>query len=121
MVDFEFKPIQKIIIHEILKWSMEEFIDRFVKPNSIVQWVDGIVMQRSAYASQTPKMIDDEVNGIVHWAMVEFAKMPDYRPKLMNETIGAFAQVNDVSNNNVFKDFARWLKNDQRWFPNTSE
>jgi len=121
MVDFEYKPIQKIILHEVLKWSMDEFIARFVKPNSSVQWADGIVMVRSSYKTSTPQMVDDEVNGIVHWAAVEFAEMPDYKPKLGNEILGAFAQVNDVSNNNVFKDFSRWLKNDPRWFPKTGE
>ena len=121
MVEFEFKPIEKVVVHEILKWTIDEFTTRFVKPNSILQWVDGILMQRSVFKSQTPKMIDDEVNGIVHWALVEFAEMPDYKDKISNESIGAFAQVNDVSNNNVFKDFARWLKNDPRWFPNTGQ
>ncbi len=66
-------------------------------------------------------MAEDQVNGIVHWAAVEFAEMSSYKPKLINESVGAFASVNDVSNNNVFKDFARWLKDDPRWFPKTGE
>jgi len=121
MVDFEFNPVKKIIIHEILKWSMEEFIARFVKPNSPLQWVDGIVMQKSTYKTQTTTMIDDELNGVVHWAMVEFAEMADYKPTLGNEIEGEFAPITDVSNNNGFKDFARWLKNDPRWFSSSGE
>ncbi len=119
MVDFEFKPIEKVILHEILKWSLEELIDRHVKPNSAVQWVDGIVMVRSGYKSMSPKMVEDEANGIVHWAVVEFAEMEEFKPQLVNEKTNSMARVSDVSTNNVFKDFARWLKSDPRWFPNT--
>lgn len=120
MVEFELKPIEKVILHEILKWSLEEFIDRFVKPNSTVQWVDGIVMLRSVFKSQSPKMIEDESNGITHWALVEFAEMREFKSQLVNEKTSSVARVNDVSTNNVYKDFARWLKNDPRWFPSTN-
>lgn len=119
MVEFEFKPIQKIILHEILKWSLEEFIDRFVKPNSVLQWVDGIVMRRSVYKSMSSKMIEDETNGITHWALVEFAEMKEFTPQLVNEKTNSMALVNNVSTNNVYGDFVRWLKNDPRWFPKT--
>jgi len=119
LVEFEFKPIEKVIIHEILKWSLEEFIDRFVKPSSIVQWADGVVMIRSVFKSQSPKMVEDEANGIAHWALVEFAEMKEFKPQLVNEKTNSMARVNDVSTNNVFKDFARWLKNDPGWFPST--
>jgi len=119
MVEFEFKPIEKVVVHEILKWTLDEFIARFVKPNSKVQWVNGIVMIRSNYQSMTPKMVDDESNGTVHWALVEFAEMAEFKPQLLNESNNSVASVNDVSNNNVFGDFARWLKDDPKWFPKT--
>jgi len=120
MVEFEFKPIEKVVVHEILKWSMGEVVQRLVKPNSKVQWADGIVFIRSNYQTMTPQMADDAANGIVHWALIEFAEMPEMKPQLINENTSAVASVNDVSNNNVFGDLVRWLRNDPRWFPKNS-
>ena len=118
MVEFEYKPFEKVIVHEIIKWELPEFIKRHVKPNTAFQWADGIVMLRGVFKSQTPKMVDDETNGIVHWALIEFAEMTELKQHLINEENGATAKINDVSINNVFTDFVRWLRSDSRWFPN---
>lgn len=78
---------------------------------------DGIVMIKGSCKTQTPQLADDEIKGIVHWVLVEFAEMPELKPQLIDENTSAVAKVNDVSNNNVFGEFVRWLKDDSRWFP----
>ncbi len=117
MVEFEFVPIKKVIVHEILKWDLDEFIERYVNPKSSVQWVEGIIMLRTPYAQRTPKMVDDEINGVIHWAAVQFAEMPEFKPQLTNEKTATVGKVNDVSNNSILGEFVRYLKDNPRWFP----
>ena len=117
MVEIEFRPIKKVVVHEISKLTMDEFVNRYVKPNSTVLWADGILMVKGSYSTSTPKMMEDGMGGNIHWALIEFVEMPEFKPKLINEITSAVANVNDVSNNNVFGDFVRWLKSDSPWFP----
>jgi hypothetical protein len=78
-------------------------------------------MSRSTYAHSTPKMMDDEINGIIHWAGVQFAEMPEFKPQLTNEKTASVGKVIDVSNNNILVEFVRNLKNNSTWFPKTGQ
>ena len=116
MVDIEYRPIKKIIVHEIIKYDLDKFTEMKSKnPGNVVHWADGIVMQRGNYASSSPKMSDEEMEGTVHWALVEFAAMPEYKKSITNDATGGTISVIDVSSNTAISDFVRWLKKHSPW------
>ncbi len=115
MVDVEYQPIKKIIIHEIIKYNLQEFIKLKSNPPLPLRWVDGIVFQVGMY-NPSPKMSDDETQGIIHWAALEFAEMKDYKPSLPTNISTVTIPVVDNSSNTAVSDVIRWLKKQPQWF-----
>jgi len=116
MVEIEYKPMTKIIVHEIIKYDFDKFVEaKSKKPGNVVQWADGIVMVRAGFGANSPKMIEEQAEGITHWAVVEYAEMLEYKKTITNDSTGASIMVNDVSTNTALTDFVRWLKNDSPW------
>jgi len=121
MVDIEYRPIQKIIVHEVIKYPLQDFIELKSKnpKTSGAQWCNGIVMQRGSYVNPSPQIMDDESKGIIHWATVEFAEMPEFKQSLMSEQTQAVMRIIDVTKNTAISDFVRWLRNEKIWFPDS--
>ena len=124
MVDVEYQPVKKIIVHEIIKYTFDEFLNLKVRspnpnlPPISVRWANGVVFTASAYPS-TSELINQQVQGIVHYANVEFAEMEEYQSILMNQSSGGSVPVVNYSNNTAVTDFIRWLKDQSQWFPKT--
>lgn len=121
MAEIEYRPIKKIVAHEIMKKSFDEFINLKVKPQNpnVIQlparWIDGIVFTATAFPA-TPELVNEEVAGTIHWAVIEFAEMQDYQQMLTNQNTGSSLMVTDYSSNTAVVDFIRWLKKQPQWF-----
>ncbi len=123
MVDIEFQPIQKIVVHEIIKSkSLEDFIKmKAVSTNQTiparpVRWIDGILFDFASVAIMTPELVNEKVHdGVVHWEIVNFVEMPEYVPMLAHPETGTRMDIIDNSNNTAVSDFIRWLKNEPIW------
>ena len=125
MVDIEYQPIKKIIVHEIIKYSLNEFINLKgrVLPGQAqplpVRWAEGIVFSNASYAGTSPEMLTQQLEGITHWAAVEFAELDDYRQILNHPTTGTAIQLVDNSNNKAVSYFILWLKKRPEWSTST--
>ncbi|MBM3896423.1 MAG: hypothetical protein FJ360_01590 [Thaumarchaeota archaeon] len=114
MVEVEYKPIKKIIVHEFIKYDLKQFIELKSSPPQPVRWIDGIVFQILHYGN-SPKLTDDEIEGIVHWAAVEFAEMSEYKPALPTSISTITIPVIDNSSNTAVSDVIRWIKKQPQW------
>lgn len=121
MVDVAYQPIKKIIIHEILKQSLDDFVRMKAQsaPNGMspmpVRWIDGIVFAFNGMPV-TPEMINERVrDGTVHWDFVEFAEMPNYQKALFHPETNVPLPIVDNSNNTAVSDVIRWLKKQRQW------
>lgn len=74
-----------------------------------VRWAEGIVFTATAYPP-TPELVNEQVQGTIHWQNVEFALMEDYQKVITNQSTGGSANVVDFSQNTSVMDFIRWLK-----------
>lgn len=124
MVEIEYKPIQKIIVHEIMQNSMDEFLDNFVRPVPpnippvIARWIDGVVFIFQSYP-RSPETMRESLEGTVHWEIVNFTEMNEYMETLVNPRNQSMIKVIDNSSNTAVSDFIRWLKRQPQWFPNS--
>jgi len=120
MVDIEYQPIKKIIVHEIIKNTLDEYLRMKAVPpvpNQPVigsRWIDGILFDPVGYPN-IPEIIRDNMEGIVHWNIVNFTDLPEYKPILNHPDTGAPLQVIDNSTNTAVSDFIRWLKTQSQW------
>jgi len=121
MADIEYQPIKKIAVHEIIKQSYDDFINAKAKPQPqgaphvSVRWADGIVFVASGFPP-TPELVNEQVQGTVHWQNVEFAEMEDYQKVITNQNSGGSVNVVDYSQNTAVMDFVRWLRKQPQWF-----
>jgi len=124
MVDVEYQPTKKIIVHEIIKYTFDEFLNLKVRapnpnlPLPNIRWAGGVVFSAGAYPS-TSELVNQQVQGTVHYANLEFAEMEEYQPILMNQSSGGSVPVVNYSNNTAVADLIRWLKDQSQWFPKT--
>ncbi len=125
MVDVAYQPIKKIIVHEVLKQSLDDFIRMKAQPapNGMppmpVRWIDGIVFTFNGMPA-TPEMINERVrDGTVHWDFVEFAEMQNYQKVLFHPETNVPLSIVDNSNNTAVSDVIRWLKKQRQWSSTT--
>ncbi|MHB8545920.1 MAG: hypothetical protein ACYDAJ_04065 [Nitrosotalea sp.] len=121
MVEIQYSPIKKIVVHEIIKYNLEDFIKLKAQPAPTglppppLRWIDGIVFD---FASMplTPEMVNEQAhNGVVHWGFIEFTEMPQIQPNLVHPDTGVSRRVIDGSNNTAVQDAIRWLKGQPQW------
>jgi len=113
MVEFEYQPFKKVIIHEITKIPIEQMIlaralaageGQIALP---LYWVGGIVFEHSL-APLTDDIINEQLKGIIHWSLLMYSDMDDYEEEIVGPhatRITVFKQEGEL-----FKDLAKWLK-----------
>jgi len=120
MVDIEYKPTLKIIIHEIIRSEFQYFLNMFAIPQPSgmpppdVRWIDGILFNFFAFPP-SPEALKDKIEGTIHWEIVNFTEMEKYKSTVTNPQNNIIMSVLDNSSNTAVSDFVRWLKNDSQW------
>jgi hypothetical protein len=125
LVDIEYRPVQKIIIHEVIKYELDDFIQLKAQPRppnappSIVRWADGAVFDYLAFP-QTQELVNQRAKeGTIHWDFIEFAEMREYTEALGNSDGSTQAKVINVSNNTAVSDAIRWIRSQPQWSGST--
>ena len=120
MVDIEYKPISKIIVHEIIRTEFQDFLNMFAipqrpgAPRPSARWIDGILFTFIPFPP-SPEALRDKIEGIIHWELVNFTEMEQYTSTVTNPETNITMNVLDNSTNTAVSDFIRWLKNDSQW------
>ncbi len=87
MVEVEYKPYEKIIVHELRKLEVQDFflwVASQVEAQKqgatpTVHWVDGIAFVTGEFMV-TPEMVTENLKGRIHYAVVFFTEIP-YQPE----------------------------------------
>ncbi len=121
MVEIQYSPIRKIVIHEVIKSNLEEFTANKAQPPHPqmqmppLRWIDGIVFEFAGMVP-TPELVNEQSrDGVIHWSIVEWAEMPQFQNNLMHPTSGVSRRIIDGSANTAVSDVIKWLKNQPQW------
>ena len=121
MVDVEYHPVSKVIVHEAIKYDFDEFVRMKAQPmpNGAppmpVRWNNGIIFVNNGM-QPTPELINERVrDGTVHWDFIEFAEMEDFQNVVTHPDTQVQLRVIDNSNNTAISDVIRFFKNDPRF------
>ena len=124
MVDVEFKPVTKVIIHEAIKYSFDDFLRMKAQvgqngvPPRPVRWTNGIIFTYNS-VQQTPELINERVrDGVIHWDFIEFAEMENLQNIITHPDTQIQLKVMDNSNNSAIADVIRFFKTDSRFSTN---
>jgi len=116
MVEFEYQPWKKIIVHEVAKFPLEHFLNTHsigIQQGGIgrpLVWVDGVVFE-FAGVRDTDDMIREKLEGKVHWNHLHYAILERYQSEFKITQGNIRIPVVNVSDNKVFKEMAEWIKN----------
>ena len=115
MVKVTFTPSEELIIHESIHHSLPDLIKLcsvgaqpggFAMPLS---WAEGVVFCFSRMAP-TDEIVRELLQGKVHWNVVEWALMPQYKQVIPIEEINAKIPVINVSTTAILCEVAKALK-----------
>lgn len=118
MVDVEYKPYDKIIIHELRKLEVQDFLQWVASQaeaqkqgaTPVVHWVDGIAFLTGEFLA-SPEIVSENLKGRIHYAVVFFTETP-FQPERRvtingRDSVVRFAKGESNPN---FAALARFLK-----------
>jgi hypothetical protein len=115
LVKVTFKPSEELIIHESIHHSFPDLIKLCsvgVQPGGLARplsWAEGVVF-RFSRMTQTDEICRELLQGKVHWDVVEWALMPQYKHVIPIEEINAKIPVINVSTTAILCGVAEALK-----------
>lgn len=113
MVEFEYQPFKKVIIHEITKIPLDLYIitrSLAADDGGIAQplvWIDGIVFEH-AILPPTDDIVNESIKGTIHWSLLSYADMEEYKEELEGPRKVKIPVIKQESS--LFRDMARWIK-----------
>ena len=123
MVDVEYKPVQKVIVHEAIKYDLPDFLRLKAvlgaqgAPPRAVHWCEGLLFEFGALPN-TPETINERIrDGVIHWGFIEFAELPTYQNIVTHPDTQIQMRVVNASNNSAIADVIRSFKNNTTFFP----
>ena len=115
LVKATFQPSEELIIHESIKHSLPDLIKLCsvgVQPGGLagpLSWAEGVVFRFSRMAA-TDEIFRELLQGKIHWNVLEWALMPQYKQVIPIEEINAKIPVINVSTTTILCDVAKALK-----------
>ena len=115
MVEVVYQPWKKIVIHEIVKYALDDLVrlqSLGVEPGGLgapLLWVGGIVFSSSTML-ETKDVIKEKLEGAVHWSSVEWALMPEFRDVIIIKETNVKVPIINVTAHPIYKTVSKWLK-----------
>ena len=115
MVEVVYQPWKKIVIHEIIKYALDDLVklqSLGVEPGGLgdpLLWVGGIVFSSSTML-ETKDVIKEKLEGAVHWSSVEWALMPEFKEVIIIKETNVKVPIINVSAHPIYKTVSKWLK-----------
>ena len=122
MVKIELYKTQELRVHDVLEYEFEDLMQEFVseeeagaegeKQRTLI-WAHGVVMWIAYIERPTSQIVDDEVNGILHFQRVTYAIKEKFEKRLVrgNVTINLLDQ-DEIP---LYRDLAKELKERSQW------
>jgi hypothetical protein len=119
MVKIDYSPTTSLVVHDVVKMDYDDLVRERVTPNGVMPlyWGNGILFGFSPLPVASKRMLDEYLQGKVHWMEVHYSHKKDYEQiiTLSDEQFPAPIKVRviDVSKRALFKEFVEWLKTNQ--------
>ena len=122
MVKIELYKTQELRVHDVLEYEFEDLMQEFVseeeagaegeKQRTLI-WAQGVVMWIAYIQRPTSEIVNDEVNGILHFQRVTYAIKEKFEKRLVrgNVTINLLDQ-DEIP---LYRDLAKELKERSQW------
>ena len=122
MVKIELYKTQELRVHDVLEYKFEDLMQEFVseeeagaegeKQRTLI-WAQGVAMWITYVERPSNTIVDDEVNGILHFQRVTYAIKEKFEKRIVrgNVTINLL----DQNEQPLYRDLAKKLKWYSQW------
>ena len=114
MVEFEYQPWKKIIVHEVVKYPVEFFLSQHslgIPSGGVgrpLHWADGVIFDIATMRA-TDDVIKEQLEGKIHYNSIVYGLLEKHQSEF--RVAGNIRiPVIDVSNNKTLKEMAVWIK-----------
>ena len=114
MVEFEYSPWKKVIVHEVTKFPLDYFISGAsygVQPGGVgrpLTWADGLIFAKGGLPD-SDEIVKEKLQGDLHWNHLHYAIMEKFKPEIKVEGNIRIPIIN-ASDNVIFREMASWIK-----------
>lgn len=114
MVEFEYQPWKKIVVHEIVELPLQDFLMKSslgVESGAIgrhLLWVDGFIVEHITLPD-TEDVVREKLQGVVHWSSLSFAVLEKFQEEFKVAGNIRIPVVN-LSNNPIFRELVPWIR-----------
>ena len=115
MVNFIFEPWNTVVIHEIVRYDIQDLVQRQglgVQAGQLgrgINWANGVAFRHSTIPA-TDEIIQEQLQGKIHWSYLAFALLPKYQRAFVIPEGNITIPIIDVSGNAIFREMAEWIK-----------
>lgn len=120
MIEVEYQPRTKVIIHEYSRYDSLESLVRGAfggaPPGSSLgplKWINGIILFHSSFP-MTDEIVRELLDGRLHWNHVSFAPLEEYRQNYHDPDLRITVTIVDVSVNPVFEAIGNFISEQLR-------
>jgi len=107
-LDVRYQPIKQLVLHDIQKYSIEDFVELHGLHGGVVGWSNGFIYSVGHFPP-TDNLTDDALNGIEHWRVFEYAEMQKFRSEISNSD-NLKCKVMDNSNHKMINEIISFVK-----------
>ena len=122
MVKIELYKTQELRVHDVLEYKFEDLMQEFVseeeagaegeKQRTLI-WAQGVVMWIAYIQRPTSEIVNDEVNGILHFQRVTYAMKEKFEKRLVRGNVTVY--LLDQNEIPLYRDLAKKLKWHSQW------
>lgn len=115
-IEIAVERYQKIVIHEIIEYKLGDLIDLTLLGQQtaggttipLLQWAGGVVFQITPFNPDSEAVIEEQLNGVIHYASVMFAVKEKFENEL--RTPGGTVRLLDASAAETLRELGKYLR-----------
>ena len=118
LVEIEYRPYRKIVVHEVKKlepsvffpWLVAQVEAQKAGGTPAVNWTKGVAFVTSEFLP-SPQTVEENLKGVAHYAAVTYTETSYEAEKRINiGGRGAVVRLNNVDDNPNFAELVKFLK-----------
>ena len=111
MLSITESPVQKVILHQVVQVTYDEFIKMYAGKTERVFWSEGLLMF-FVHFTEIDDLVKEQLEGTIRWRFVEFAPCKEYPTNGIIKQNGSETEVIDGTKNPIIKEIAQYLATD---------
>ena len=115
MVEFIYEPWKTVVIHEIVQYDLQTFVNlqgigaQSGQLGRGLSWANGVAFQHLPMLP-TEEIIKEQLQGRIHWSQLAFTFMPEHISMITIPDGNVRIPIINLNDNVLFRELTEWIK-----------